>query len=98
MPERRAPLEKTIVANVMAVAKSLGYWSMKTHGSSYAVRGTPDVLAIKDGKASWMEVKRPGEHPTRAQEHVMRQLAAAGCRVTVVYSAADARHFLEGEH
>lgn len=95
MPSRRAPLEKTIVNNVLAMARRLGWWAMKNHGSQYAVAGLPDVLAIKDGKAVWMEAKRPGEEPTRIQEHRLRELAAAGCPVAVVRSACDARQFLE---
>jgi hypothetical protein len=43
-----------------------------------------------------MEAKRPGESPTRIQEHRMRELSAAGCPVTVVTSAGDAIEFLEG--
>jgi len=31
------PLEKTIVAKVLAEAKRLGWWAMKNHGSSYSV-------------------------------------------------------------
>ena len=89
------PLEKTIVARVMEQARAMGFWTMKNHGSAYSVKGLPDVLVVKHGRAAWMEVKRPGEGPTRIQLHVMRQLAAAGCPVAVVHSAADARHFLE---
>jgi hypothetical protein len=42
-----------------------------------------------------MEAKVPGNEPSKIQLHRMRELAAAGCPVAVVYSAADARHFLE---
>jgi hypothetical protein len=59
------------------------------------VKGLPDVLVIKEGRAAWMEVKRPGEDPTRIQEHRMRELAKVGCPVTVVRSVGDARGFLE---
>ena len=52
-------------------------------------------MVIKHGKVAWMEVKRPGETPTKAQEHRMRELADVGCPVCVVFSANDARHFLE---
>lgn len=93
---RRQPLERTIVAKVMAQARSLGWWAMKTHGGSYGtVVGLPDVLCIKDGRAAWMEVKRPGFEPTRVQLHRQRELVGYGCSVTTVTSAADARHFLE---
>ena len=69
---------------------------MKTHGSAFGVAGLPDILVIKEGRAACMEAKRPGESPTRIQEHRMRELAAAGCPVTVVTSAGDAIEFLEG--
>ncbi|MDA0817552.1 MAG: VRR-NUC domain-containing protein [Planctomycetota bacterium] len=92
---RKIPLEKTIVAKVMAEARRLGWWSMKNHGNAYSLKGLPDVLVIKEGRAAWMEVKRPGEDPTRIQLHRMRDLAAAGCPVAVVRSAGDAREFLE---
>ena len=92
---RKPPLEKTIVANVMAVARSMGYWVMKNHGSQFSVAGLPDVLLIKEGRAVWLEAKRPGEEPTRIQEHRMRELIGVGCAVAVVRSAGDAKAFLE---
>jgi Holliday junction resolvase len=95
MSSHRPPLEKTIVAKVLAMARALGWWAVKMHGNQYMVAGLPDVLVIRHGRVAWMEVKRPGEEPTRVQEHRMRELARAGCPVTVVRSAADARHFLE---
>lgn len=91
----KKPLEKTIVAKIKDVAEGLGYWVAKIHGNQYQLKGLPDLLCIKDGKAAWIEVKVPGNEPTRIQEHRMRELAAAGCAVTVAYSATDARHFLE---
>lgn len=92
---RKVPLEKTITNNVMSMARQLGWWTMKTFGTAYSLRGIPDVMVVKNGKVAWMEVKRPGETPTKAQEHRMRELADVGCPVCVVFSANDARHFLE---
>ena len=91
----RPPLEKTIVNNVMAVARQLGWWTLKNHGSQFSVAGLPDVLCIKEGRAVWLEAKRPGEDPTRIQEHRMRELIGHGCPVAVVRSAGDAKEFLE---
>jgi Holliday junction resolvase len=79
----------------MAQGRALGFWVVKFHGNAFTTAGVPDVLAIKDGRAFWMECKRPGEEPTRIQLHRMRELAAAGCPVAVVTSAAEARAFLE---
>ncbi len=92
---KHQPLEKVIVAKVLTAARQRGWWAMKTHGSAFGLAGLPDVLVIKDGHAAWMEAKRPGEAPTRIQEHRMRELSAAGCPVTVVTSAGDAIEFLE---
>ena len=89
------PLERVIVKKVMDIAKSLGWWAMKNHGSAYSLVGLPDVLVIKGGRAAWMEVKRPDEHPTKVQVHRMGELAAAGCQCAVVRSATEARDFLE---
>ena len=88
-------LEKTVVAKVIATAKSLGWWACKMHGNAYTVSGLPDVLAIKDGRAAWLECKVPGNSPTRIQEHRMRELEAAGSRCAVVTSAGEARAVLE---
>lgn len=92
---RKQPLEKTIVAKVLETARSLGWWARKTHGGSYGtIAGLPDVECIKGGRVAWIEVKRPGEEPTRMQLHRQRELASYGCAVTTVTSAADARQFL----
>lgn len=95
MTARKGPPERTIVAKVLAQCRALGFWAMKIHGNAYTMAGVPDVLAVKDGRAVWMECKRPGEQPTRIQSHRMRELAEAGCKVAVVTSASEARGFLE---
>lgn len=88
-------LERAIVAKAMQTAKALGWKAIKIHGNQYQEAGLPDILVIKDGRAAWMEAKQPGQDPTKLQAHKMRELSAYGCPVTVIYSAADARHFLE---
>lgn len=92
---RKAPLEKTIVAKGMAVARSLGFIALKMHGGGYSLAGLPDVLCIRDGRAYWIEFKRPGEEPTKLQQHRIRELIAAGCPSTVCRSAGDVKEFLE---
>jgi len=94
--QRKAPLEKTIVAKVMAQGRASGFWMTKFHGNAFTMSGVPDVLAIKDGRACWLECKRPGQKPTPIQELRMKELIAAGCPVAVVTSAEEARVFLEG--
>ena len=94
--QRKAPLERHIVARVMAQGRALGYWVTKYHGNAFTMSGVPDVLAIKDGRACWLECKRPGEKPTLIQTLRMEELRTAGCPVAVVTSADEARAFLEG--
>lgn len=89
-------MEKTIVASCLAAARAAGWWAMKNHGGAYSVAGLPDLLCIKNGRAVWAEVKRPGETPTRIQEHTLRKLAEAGCRVGVVTCVGQMRELLEG--
>jgi hypothetical protein len=51
--------------------------------------GTPDVLAIKDGRALFVEVKRPGKRPTARQEAMMETLRGYGARCLVATSVED---------
>lgn len=94
MKPARRPLEKTIVASIRDLAESLGWYVIKMHGGPFMPTGMPDLLLIRHGRVAWIEVKRPGEEPTKIQVHRMRELARAGCSVTVAHSANDARHFL----
>jgi Holliday junction resolvase len=94
MPQRR-PTEKSIVAKGMAVARGLGFYAVKLHGSAYSLAGIPDVLCLRDGKAYFIEFKRPGEEPTKIQQHRIRELIAHGCPTTVCRSPGDVREFLE---
>ncbi len=51
--------------------------------------GTPDVLAIKDGRALFVEVKRPGNKPTALQQAMMETLRGYGARCLVATSVED---------
>ncbi len=92
---RKGPLEKVIVARVLDEARRLGWLAYKIHGGPFMPRGIPDVMAIKNGCVAWIEVKRPGEDPTKVQEARMGQLVESGCIVGVARSAGDARYILE---
>lgn len=45
--------------------------------------GIPDLLAIKDGKALFIEVKQPGNNPTELQLFMHDKLRGFGCEVKV---------------
>lgn len=40
--------------------------------------GFPDLMLLKNGKASFVEVKRPGQKPRPLQEYRLRELRDAG--------------------
>ena len=46
--------------------------------SSPAHRGVPDRIFIHRGRVLFLELKRPGNVPTKLQEHVMAQIQEAG--------------------
>lgn len=72
------PLEKTITNAIMKTAKSEGWWVMKVHGGAYQMSGIPDILAIKAGRAVFLEVKQPGKAPTPLQEQRMHEIRTVG--------------------
>jgi hypothetical protein len=45
--------------------------------------GIPDLLAIKDGKSLFIEVKQPGNNPTELQLFMHDKLRSFGCEVKV---------------
>lgn len=61
----------------------------KVHGSVYAIKGEPDIDACARGVCLKIEVKRPGEKPTKIQEHRLREWANAGAIVAVVHSLEE---------
>lgn len=87
--------ESTIARRVLDVCRQRGWFAWKTHGSAYQLDGIPDVIAIRDGRVVFLEVKRPGGEPTPKQRHRMRQLESFGARCAVVESSGEAKAFLE---
>jgi Holliday junction resolvase len=68
---------------------SLGAFVFKVHGSGMMKAGLPDLIVCHHGEYIGVEVKMPGNKPSKVQEHVHRQIKAAGGRVIVAYSVQD---------
>lgn len=47
--------------------------------------GIPDLLLLKNGKAMFVEVKRPVGHPTKLQLYRIQQLRDMGFEVQIKY-------------
>ena len=58
--------------------------------STGAVVGRSDLSAIKDGKISFIEVKKPGGTISPDQLNFIKQMQAKGCTAGIVYSVEEA--------
>ena len=86
--------ESAIVAAIVKSGRQQGWWIMKIHGGPHQLSGVPDLLCLKDGRAMFLEVKRPGEVPTAIQRHRMNEIETkAGAPCHVVRSREEADEF-----
>jgi hypothetical protein len=89
-----SPLEKVIAGEVIRELRAIGCDVSSTQQTreSRQTIGIPDLYATHEawGVAAWIEVKRPGEKPTKAQHEWHERTRASGVAVLVVTSAADA--------
>jgi len=93
------PLESTIVASIVRMAERNGWYATKLHGGPMQKAGLPDLLMLKDGKAVFLEVKRPGKgkasDATPLQQRRMEEIQRrGGCKCFVVHDVAEAESAL----
>lgn len=82
-------LESTITKSIQKYAQDHGWWCLKIAGGAFQRPGIPDLLLVKDGRAVFLEVKRPGCHPTPLQTHVIGQIRTIGGAVAEVVCSKD---------
>ncbi|KKK96249.1 hypothetical protein LCGC14_2664670, partial [marine sediment metagenome] len=59
-------------------------------GSPYQKKGTPDLLVVAhNGKPCFFEIKQPGKHPTKLQQHRLELLQKRKITAEVVHSWAE---------
>ncbi len=78
--------EETYWRRLRLLLKREGWFSIKTWGGPYQRPGLPDILVVANGRAVFLELKRPGNRPTELQEATMAELELAGALVRVVYT------------
>lgn len=76
------PLESQIQARIIKRYERQGYMVVKLGLTNKA--GIPDLLLLKDGVASFVEVKRPNSKPRPLQLYRMEQLKKQGFEVKVL--------------
>lgn len=92
MDEKKIPLERVIVKEILDWLKSSGYWCYKSHGNAYARTGLPDIVVIdRNGRFVGMECKRPKVgRLTLLQAKILNQINESGGFGQVVRSREDA--------
>lgn len=90
-PPRESAIVKKILERLNAIP---GCVARKRHGSAYSVAGDPDIYGCVIGYHFEMEVKVPGEEPTRLQRERLQAWLKAGSSVCWVTSADAAVHFV----
>ena len=87
--------EKQIENQIRKALTDRGFWVVKIHGGIYQMSGLPDLLAIRDGRAYWFEVKTPTGKVSRLQEEIIKELRSIGCTAEVVRSREEAVSYVE---
>lgn len=80
MKER--PLESKIQHNFIKKLQDEGWLPVKLTLTN--LPGMPDIMALKDGKVKFYEIKRPGEKPRPLQKYRIKQLRDLGFEVDVI--------------
>ncbi|OCW92681.1 hypothetical protein A9168_14995 [Macellibacteroides sp. HH-ZS] len=82
MGKKERPLESVIQTRIIKRMEAQGYYVIKLQLTNK--NGIPDLLCLKDGKASFIEVKRPGEKPRVLQEYRHNELRELGFDVMIL--------------
>lgn len=76
------PLESKVQSRIIKRYEAQGWFVVKLVLTSKP--GIPDLLCLKDGKAVFIEVKRPGEKPRPLQDYRIDELRRMGFDVRVL--------------
>jgi len=82
--------ESSLVRLISQHLRRRGWLVHKNHGGPMVAPGWPDLTCIRAGRVVFLEVKRPGEQPSKIQEHVLAQLAGQQIPAAVVTSVKEA--------
>lgn len=79
--------ESQVEKGICDFAKTIGVTMQKQNGVHN--RGKADQLCMRGGKAAFLEIKRPGEKPTKLQERYLRLRREDGFPATWVDNVED---------
>ena len=88
--------ESSLTTRIIKYLNSLpGCKAEKRHGSQYSEAGAPDINACYRGRSVQIEVKRPGEKPTRIQLKRLREWQEADAVVGWVTDLEGVKKIIE---
>lgn len=97
-----SPLESAIQGEIWTALERIGckVSSTSQYRPSRQALGMPDLFVVHVAWKvhTWLEVKRPGEKPTKVQEAWHAASREAGCPVYVVHSAEEALRAIDELH
>lgn len=79
--------ESYIQSQIIVKLESWGWMVVKLIQTN--TNGIPDLMAMKDGKTIFIEVKREGEQPAPLQKHRLNQINLHGILAFWVNNAED---------
>ena len=104
-------IQKAIVAScqrphIWLMRVNSGLVKMGKYAIHLAPAGTADIMGCKRCKINgctvavtiWIEVKKPGEHPTEIQQEFLDKMAKLGCIVGCAHSVIEAFDILGIAH
>lgn len=88
--------EKYLQSKILKALRAHGGWWTKYHvGPRYAQAGVPDILGCYKRRFIALEVKVPGNKPTKLQAETIRKIREHGKGLAfVIYSVDDAMTIL----
>lgn len=77
--------EAEIVRRILKRLNALpGVYALRTHGGSFQLKGTPDILGCALGRFFAIEAKKSArERPSEAQKYVLKKFDMAGGKTFV---------------
>jgi hypothetical protein len=86
--------ETAIKERVMAWLRAQGCYVVKMHGDAYQERGILDLFGILPGGRGFiLELKVPGQEPSKLQEYHMEQGRKPGGAVGCAHSLEEAQEW-----
>jgi len=88
------PREASLQRKVIKYLRERGAYVFKVVGSPMQQRGTPDLLVSYRGRFIAIELKVPGEEPTRLQEYELAKVRESGGVAAVIESMVELERLL----